>query len=131
MSDHNSWPDVERRRGRDWQAEFDTRLRAVEDRLDAGKSRFDNLDHGLAANTTITAEIDARTKEIEAKIAPIADAWSTLQSGLRVLGAIGKVGLFFAKHWALIVGAGAFLWAWTHGATIEEALREFWKGAAK
>lgn len=122
----------DRRRNEDNRlAELDARLQAVEGRLDAGKARFDSLDAGLAANTTITAQVNDRTKAIEEQLAPISDAWGTLQAGLRVLGGIGKVGLFLARHWAVIVGVGAFVWAWTHGATLEDAIKEFWKGASK
>lgn len=125
----NAWNGVERRHG--WSADVDTQLAE-------GKRVMDELRADLATNTAATARIEASTNalvrrgdDVDKKLTPIFEAWDTLQTGLRVLGAIGKFGLFVVKHWMILVGALAFLWAITHGATVEDAIKEFWKGASR
>lgn len=123
------WDGVERRRETPsaWNAEVDTQLAE-------GKKVHDELRKDLATNTAATERIETSTaalvthaNEVDRKLTPIFEAWDTLQTGLRVLGGIGRAGMWLARHWAILVGVGAFIWAWTHGATVEEAVRAFWK----
>lgn len=133
MSHRNSWDGVERRHEAPsaWNAEVDQQLAE-------GKKVMDELRKDLATNTAATARIETstdtlvkRADEMDKKLTPIFDAWDTLQTGLKVLGGIGKFGVFIAKYWFIVVGVGAFLWAITHGATVEDALKAFWKELGK
>lgn len=126
---HRSWDGVERRRETPsaWNAEVDTQLAE-------GKKVMDELRKDLATNTAATERIEkstnalvSRADEMDKKLTPIFEAWDTLQTGLRVLGGIGRAGMWIARHWKIFVGVGAFVWAWLHGASIESAVKAFWK----
>ena len=130
MTDRDNWNGVERRRetpASSWSEDVDAQLIA-------GRKVMDDLRDSLATNTEVTEQIQKSVEALvvrgdatDKKLTPIFEAWEALQTGLKVLGAIGKAGMFVAKYWMVIVGVGAFLWAWTHGATVEDALKAFWK----
>lgn len=100
----------------------------VEHELNAINKRLDNGAKEIEANTELT-------KKIDEKLTPIAKAWDaetwdTLRGGLRVMTGIWRFGEFCTKHWRIILGVGLFLWAWTHGESIDTAVRAFWRGVS-
>lgn len=128
MSD---WDGNERRAPdelRRWRGEMDRRVDSIEAQMQRGADRFDRIEANLRTNTTLTGVIDARTQKIEERLAPVADALDTMQTGIKVLGGIGKVGLFLAKHWYVLVGAWLFVKVVVHGDGWEAAVSAFWKG---
>lgn len=129
MTDRDNWNGVERRRETPatWSEDVDAQLIA-------GRKIMNDLRSNLATNTEVTERIQksveslvVRGDEVDKKLTPIFEAWDALQTGLKVLGAIGKAGMFVAKYWMVFVGVGAFLWVWAHGGTIDDALKAFWK----
>ena len=111
----HDWDGRERRLSDDeWWRSVVEEFRTINERLDNGQIEIE-------ANTKLTQEINT-------KLTPIADAWETMQGGIKVLGGIGKVGLFIAKHWYVLVGAWLFVKVFVHGDGWEAAVAAFWKG---
>jgi hypothetical protein len=121
------WNGVDRRHGPDDLAKWRA---GVDARLDDGGRAIAEVQAGLATNTMLTASVDLRTQKIEAQLAPMAEAWGALQTGLRVLGWIGKAGTFALKNWLWFVGAFVFAKVVILGGGLDAAITAFWKSVA-
>ena len=86
-----------------------------------------SLQQSVEKQSVCISKVNEKVTVLTAKTEPLVDAMLTMQSGIRVIGTVGRVGGKVARAGVLVLGCWVFLKIFSSGGGLAAAADAMWK----